>query len=50
MERSQFVPAIQSLLRGRITALPGHIQAVFVQNALKLFARALGRGGVTEKV
>jgi AP-3 complex subunit delta-1 len=29
------------MLRGRVFALPGHIQAVYVQNILKLFANIL---------
>jgi AP-3 complex subunit delta-1 len=29
------------MLRGRVFALPGHIQAVYVQNILKLFSNIL---------
>lgn len=29
------------MLRPRVTALPGHIQAVYVQNVLKLYAALL---------
>ena len=32
---------IDSLLNPKITALPGHIQAVFVQNIVKLYAAIL---------
>merc|ERR1712137_773945 len=35
---------IDSLLQPRITVLPGHIQAVNVQNAIKLFAVVMERG------
>lgn len=31
------------MLRGRVFALPGHIQAVYVQNILKLFTHILTR-------
>jgi hypothetical protein len=31
------------MLRGRVFALPGHIQAVYVQNILKLFTYILTR-------
>ena len=31
------------MLRPRVTLLPPHIQAVFVQNALKLYARVVAR-------
>ncbi|XP_069693426.1 AP-3 complex subunit delta-1-like [Periplaneta americana] len=32
---------LEAMLRGRVFALPGHIQAVYVQNILKLFANIL---------
>jgi AP-3 complex subunit delta-1 len=32
---------LEAMLRGRVFALPGHIQAVYVQNILKLFAHIL---------
>jgi len=35
-----FLKAAKALLRERARLLPAHIQAVFIQNALKLFARA----------
>merc|ERR1712137_946402 len=35
---------MDTLLQPRISALPGHIQAVNVQNALKLFARVVSQG------
>lgn len=34
---------LEAMLRGRVFALPGHIQAVYVQNILKLFAHILTR-------
>ena len=44
-EFSEFLPdprgAIDALLNPKITALPGHIQAVFVQNIVKLYASIL---------
>ena len=29
---------LRSMFRGRVTSLPGHIQAVYIQNGLKLFS------------
>ena len=29
---------LRSMFRGRVTTLPGHIQAVYIQNGLKLFS------------
>jgi len=41
-EFSQQLPdpkdTLQAMFRGRISALPGHVQAVYIQNGLKLFA------------
>jgi len=34
---------LEAMLRGRVFALPGHIQAVYVQNILKLFTYILTR-------
>lgn len=34
---------LEAMLRGRVFALPGHIQAVYVQNILKLFTHILTR-------
>ena len=46
-EFSEFLPepreTIDALLNPKITALPGHIQAVFVQNIVKLYASILVR-------
>lgn len=32
---------LEAMLRGRVFTLPGHIQAVYVQNILKLFTHIL---------
>ncbi|KAK6467484.1 AP-3 complex subunit delta-1 isoform X1 [Huso huso] len=34
---------LEAMLRPKVTTLPGHIQAVYVQNAVKLFATVLAR-------
>uniref|UniRef100_A0A8C4T0M7 AP-3 complex subunit delta-1 n=1 Tax=Erpetoichthys calabaricus TaxID=27687 RepID=A0A8C4T0M7_ERPCA len=34
---------LEAMLRPKVTTLPGHIQAVYVQNAVKLFAAVLTR-------
>ena len=34
-------PILEALLDSRVTNLPGHIQAVFVQNIVKLYASIL---------
>lgn len=33
--------ALESLLRSKVTTLPGHIQAVYVQSVAKLYANLL---------
>lgn len=35
---------LESLLRPKVTSLPGHIQSVFVQNIIKLYAFILQEG------
>lgn len=44
-EFSECVPnpqgTIEAMLRGKVTSLPGHIQSVYVQNVMKLYARVL---------
>ncbi|KAF4530040.1 hypothetical protein B566_EDAN016336 [Ephemera danica] len=44
-EFSEFLPeprsTLEALLRARVSSLPGHIQAVYVQNIIKLYARLL---------
>lgn len=32
---------LEAMLRARVSTLPGHIQAVYVQNIIKLYARIL---------
>ena len=32
---------LESILRAKVTVLPGHIQAVFIHNLLKLYAHIL---------
>lgn len=32
---------LEAMLRGKVTSLPGHIQSVYVQNVMKLYARIL---------
>lgn len=34
---------LDSMLKPKITALPGHIQSVYVQNAIKLYANIIKR-------
>ncbi|XP_048844849.1 AP-3 complex subunit delta-1-like isoform X2 [Brienomyrus brachyistius] len=38
------VQTLEAMLRPRVATLPGHIQAVYVQNAAKLFAAVLRNG------
>lgn len=42
---SRFLPfprsTLEALLRARVSSLPGHIQAVYVQNIIKLYAHIL---------
>ncbi|XP_059468958.1 AP-3 complex subunit delta-1 [Neocloeon triangulifer] len=44
-EFSEFLPdtksTLEALLRARVSSLPGHIQAVYVQNIMKLYGRLL---------
>ena len=32
------LPVLEALINPRVTSLPGHIQAIFVQNIIKLYA------------
>uniref|UniRef100_A0A1B6EHK0 AP-3 complex subunit delta n=1 Tax=Cuerna arida TaxID=1464854 RepID=A0A1B6EHK0_9HEMI len=41
---------LQAMLSGRVTALPGHIQAVYVQNILKVFCVVLSRADLEEAI
>jgi len=34
---------LQSMLKPRVTVLPGHIQSVYVQNIAKLYGRVLAK-------
>ena len=40
--------ALQAMLRGLGPDLPGHIQAVYIQNSLKLYSRIAATGEVEE--
>lgn len=43
---------LKSMFRGKVSALPGHIQAVYIQNGLKLFVhvlRSLIEGGTADE-
>ena len=33
--------SLEAMVRGKVLTLPGHIQAIFVQNMLKLFVRII---------
>ena len=33
--------SLEAMVRGKVLTLPGHIQAIFVQNMLKLFIRII---------
>lgn len=35
------LPVLEALLQPRVEALPGHVQAVYIHNTLKLYAAAV---------
>ncbi|XP_054274648.1 AP-3 complex subunit delta-1-like [Macrosteles quadrilineatus] len=41
---------LQAMLSGRVNALPGHIQAFYVQNILKVFSVILGQSDVEKAI
>eukprot|EP00698_Gefionella_okellyi_P006123 TRINITY_DN15571_c0_g1_i1.p1 TRINITY_DN15571_c0_g1~~TRINITY_DN15571_c0_g1_i1.p1 ORF type:complete len:1203 (-),score=311.42 TRINITY_DN15571_c0_g1_i1:35-3643(-) len=41
LDKEDYVRAVKALLQDRASSVPAHIQAVFAQNALKLYARAV---------
>jgi hypothetical protein len=41
---------LEAMLRGRVLALPGHIQAVYTHNILKLMAATLANAQHPEEV
>ena len=41
---------LRSMFTGRVTSLPGHIQAVFIQNGLKLFSNIVKKEGAEREV
>ena len=40
---------LRAMFRGRVASLPGHIQAVYVQNGIKLFAHVAAQDGCSKE-
>ena len=40
--------SLEAMLRPKVTALPGHIQSIFVQNIIKLYSRILVKAELEE--
>lgn len=39
---------LESILKSKVSVLPGHIQAVFIHNLMKLFAHILSQASTSE--